>query len=560
MKIRTVGRRALPTLGLALGMLLALAHPAFATVSATDSGFTYYGTWTTGSSEHYTTNLHAAAAINFTIPSGKTSTVALRGNKNPNNGQVSVVVDGGNSVQVSEQSTSFLTDQTVWTSGTLSAGSHTLIVSASTAAASVTGATLSSNFASFTGTGYLPGSNTLGDSSFTYAGTWTAGTGEHHSSAVGSGIATANFTAGAGGSTVTLRGDKGPNNGNVVILVDQADPVTVNENAGSTATNQTLWTSGTLAPGNHELRVIVRSNTGSVSGANVSNGIFAGRGYIGATLNLDWETCDESQWNLDGTHGGLEAQTPSQQSWIISTSPLRTGHGCSQKNEIANTSGDLMPGGGYRSLLAKYDSNEGFEGGNDFVYGLSIQVPVIDETQTWELHQRPNIYSVGNGIAIAPHAILFRNGQLQYREMTGSANWDGTQWTGWSNYQDQKVLVTSPSTNTWYDIMVHIKASEGSDGVTEVYVRPSGSAWPSTPTWSNSGPTLQYIPGGLDPNVPNKISSYDADSSGRSGFYLEMGLYNGSNTWYNTAQTIDLFTDNLRRYTDVASAKTGFPA
>jgi hypothetical protein len=229
---------------------------------------------------------------------------------------------------------------------------------------------------------------------------------------------------------------------------------------------------------------------------------------------------------------------------------------------MANTTADKWSNGSYRSLWAQYDSQEGTVGGSDFVYGFSFQVPTTGwgYEQLWELHQRRNIYGVSPNLAIAPHALLIRQGRLEYREMTGPARWNGSQWTGWSNYQDRIVLLPSVAANTWYDVMIHIKATEDSTGKTEVYVRQAGQAWPSAPTWVNNGPSLPYIPGGLDPNIPKKISTYDIESgTGYSGLYLEAGLYNGSTSWNETLQTIDLYMDQLRRYTDLASAKAGFP-
>jgi hypothetical protein len=267
------------------------------------------------------------------------------------------------------------------------------------------------------------------------------------------------------------------------------------------------------------------------------------------------DVCDYSK--LQG-NVRLEAGTdPAHQSVVI---PDATGAGCATRFEVHDSPTDIASGGaGFRSMWAKYDSNEGTTGGAEFVYGFSVRVgsTIPKYVHIWELHQRANIYRVDPDLSIAPHAVMFRNGQMQYREMTGAGVWNGSAWTRYQNYNDQQVLVASPKPDTWYDVMIHIKASEGSTGLTEAFVREAGQSWPTVPQYVNNGPSLPYVPGGLDPGIPSKISTYD-DVSGLSGLYLEAGLYTGDNTWYEPTNSIVTVMDNLRRYTSLEAARSGF--
>lgn len=285
-------------------------------------------------------------------------------------------------------------------------------------------------------------------------------------------------------------------------------------------------------------------------------------GPTGVLRNWDFDTGNTSQWTSG--NGALEAgaaQSPAGHQFAVVSSPTRDGTGYAGYHEMHNNTGDRAAGGNtYRSLWGQYDEQVCGTSGEEVVYGLSLRPGQTDGVQTWELHQRANIYNVNGSLAIAPHAILVRSNQWQYRLMAGSAIWNGSTWTGYANYQDQIPLTASITANVWYDFIVHIRASETNTGFTNVYVRQAGSAWPSTPTWSNTGPSVQFIPGGSDPAVPTKRSTFDTEAgTGYKGLYLECGIYTGSSTWFGNSP-ITMYQDNLRRYDSVASAKTGFPA
>ena len=280
----------------------------------------------------------------------------------------------------------------------------------------------------------------------------------------------------------------------------------------------------------------------------------------GVTLDLDWDTCDDSQWTDTG-YGRLEAGGDPAHQFVLTSEVRRGDAGCAALFEVHDDPIDLNSG--FRSLWARYDSSEGTVGGEDFVYGLSFRSTTLpDYAHIWELHQRANLYDVARGLSIAPHALLIRDGGLEYREMTGAALWDGSRWTGWSNFQDRQVLLPALEPDTWYDVLIRIRTSETSRGLTQVYARRAGESWPTRPTWQNVGPSLPYVPGGLDPRIPEKLDVYSADAAtgGLTGLYLEVGLYTGSSTWAQRTSSISVHIDQLRRYTDLTAAQAGFPS
>jgi hypothetical protein len=289
------------------------------------------------------------------------------------------------------------------------------------------------------------------------------------------------------------------------------------------------------------------------------------RGGATTDLILDWDTGNLSQWTTGV--GALEAGSPAHQSTFSQT--VRRGTtGWAWRAEVHNNAGDLAANS-YRSLCAKYDSQEGLtHGPSDFAYGFSFRVAIEDQvaarfgySQIWELHHRANLYNVP-GLSLAPHAIELINGNVNYRFGGGSANWNGSSWTGWNTYSPTNTLRANYSTDTWYDIVVRIKCSEASDGICQAWCRAANEAFSGTPQFTMNAPTLPYVPGGVDPLVPTKISTSDVGGDGLTGLYLEAGLYTGSSTWYaqETTQQQIIYLDGMRRYSTSAEALAGFPA
>jgi hypothetical protein len=254
-------------------------------------------------------------------------------------------------------------------------------------------------------------------------------------------------------------------------------------------------------------------------------------------LRGDFETGDISQF----TH--LECPNPSRQLKILN-SPVRQGRYAAR---FETAPGDNWSNG-VRCKVVRYDSNE--SEGDEYYYGMSMYFPKsIDYTHMWELHQRADIYNLGGIVALSPHAIMARGGRLEYRMMTGAATWNGNGWNGWSNYLDRMPLTTSMPTNQWVDFIVHLKFTESNTGLLEVWVRTGNEAWATTPQLRRTNiPTLQYVPGGRDPDVRSTIHT--------SSLYAQMGLYKGSGS---TSTTDVVYHDGYRRGTSLAAVQADFP-
>jgi len=288
-------------------------------------------------------------------------------------------------------------------------------------------------------------------------------------------------------------------------------------------------------------------------------------------LVLDWDTGNISQWTAG--YGALEAGAPAHQS-TFSQAVRRGTTGWSWRTELHNNTGDRWTAGNssYRCLLGKYDSQEGPPGANgpsDLAWAFSFRVAQeasvtarLNYSQIWELHHRSNMYNVP-GLSLAPHAIELIDGDVFYRVVAGSGNWNGTTWTGWNTYRRNELLLANFQMDLWYDVVVRIKCSEGSDGICQVWIRTAGSAFSSTPQFAHTGPTLPFIPGGLDPAIPTKIdTSQPVGAEQLTGLYLQAGLYNGSTNWQSgeTTQQQIVYFDEMRRFPTSAAAMAAFPA
>lgn len=289
-----------------------------------------------------------------------------------------------------------------------------------------------------------------------------------------------------------------------------------------------------------------------------------------ADLNFDFDTGDYSQW-LATPYGRFEVGDPqtSHQTKLVTTT--RNGQGYANLYEVHNNPAVDAASGTFRAVWGKYNTNDGPPLKSEVYWGFSVMLPkyggqtAIPEYQhLWELHQRENIYGVrgtGSGnCTLAPHAVMVRNNRLEYRMMTGACRWNGTQWVGFEAYYDQQPILPSIALDTWYDVIVHIKFSEQSDGLLEVFARPAGSPWQSGPQLVIRNATLPYIPEGMHPSYPNGVHTYNPSSDGSTGLYLMSGLYTGSATWGSKLSQHYQITDNLRRYPTFQDAKAGFPA
>jgi hypothetical protein len=225
--------------------------------------------------------------------------------------------------------------------------------------------------------------------------------------------------------------------------------------------------------------------------------------------------------------------------------------------------GDTWSNGSIRALCARYNTNEQL--GDDKYVAFSIYIPstIQQDELLWEFHMRSDIYapngSVIGNLSVTPHAIMSRGGDLEYRMLTGAGSWNGSSWTGWSNFNDRIKLLQPHPLNTWIDIIVHVNFQEVG-GMCEVWVRTGSNAWPTSPTWSKTNTsTLQWIPGGQDPSIPTTIhnsTSTNPQSPGYWGLYTELGVYSGSSS---VSGTDTVYHTGYRQGTSKDAVMADFP-
>ena len=228
----------------------------------------------------------------------------------------------------------------------------------------------------------------------------------------------------------------------------------------------------------------------------------------------------------------LECPHPSSQFQLV-TSPTREGSHAARFNI---TGADVWPNTGtVRCLAAKYDTGETTGMDSYFHVSMYIPSPGISSNLIWELHHPSELYNLSK-CGVAPFAITTDGKGLEFRIATG----DCKVGQGWSNWESGiKIPGLNPyPTDTWIDVVVHIRFSEASDGLVEVWGRSANNPWPASPQVTRSGiPTMPYASSQGVHNVK---------------LYTEMGLYPGY-SGYNGNDTI--YLDDYRRESSLASAE-----
>lgn len=207
-------------------------------------------------------------------------------------------------------------------------------------------------------------------------------------------------------------------------------------------------------------------------------------------------------------------------------SPVRQG---SYAARFEERPGDLWAGNGtVRCLGVNGQTNE--HAGDDLYYTMSFYFPrPITQNLLWETHTRSDIYSISDPLSVVPNAIVAQSpsgtyddlaNRLSYRLESGAGVFDGTSWTGWSYTEPDLPIVSPIPTKTWIDIIVHVRFREDATGEVEVWERSGRRPWPNRPQVRRVNvPTMQYVPGGLDPRIPQTIHT--------SSLYDAVGLYKG---------------------------------
>jgi hypothetical protein len=181
--------------------------------SVTDSAFTYTGAWTLaiaddGTTQHYDNVTNDTATITFTVGAGG-GTVSLVGNTGAANGYAAIKIDSGSETNVNFYAAAETDQLVMWTSSSLSAGTHTLHVrvtgtigtTGGDAFVSVQGAKLS-NGSFGTGVSTVTASAVVNSSS-SVTMSWSTALGTDSASLTGV-VITRSGTDASGGGPVTL--------------------------------------------------------------------------------------------------------------------------------------------------------------------------------------------------------------------------------------------------------------------------------------------------------------------------------------------------------------------
>lgn len=234
----------------------------------------------------------------------------------------------------------------------------------------------------------------------------------------------------------------------------------------------------------------------------------------------DMETGDRSQFT------DLECKDPRRQFRVV-TSRVRQGHYAGRFEE---SSGEVWSGNGTVRCMA-VNANTDEQSGDDYYYSMSFYFPrPITNNLLWETHTRKdNIDLDSDPASVVPNAILAYGSpatydqaadRLSYRLAAGAATRSASGWTGWSYTRPDLVFMRPIPLRTWIDVIVHIRFTESDQGVVQVWARKASRPWPRNPQVDlHDVPTLQYIPGGLDPAVPNTVHT--------TSLYDAIGLYKG---------------------------------
>jgi hypothetical protein len=316
----------------------------------------------------------------------------------------------------------------------------------------------------------------------------------------------------------------------------------------------------------------------------------------GINRSFDFDT-SEDQAVLSHPSSGFQINSAHQKAWL--TTPTRLGTGHSERFEIHNSTGDIVNGQAYRSMMDVVDTNDGGDTGNgatgysDVYWCFSSYIPVgadanatvstgfsqvalPEYTHLMELHERGwvngSTAGVNNINEVSNLAIMIRNSQLQFRGRCGTWTWNGTSWDkpvwstttpGTTGSNDQiPIPIVKPGgtnatmpTNVWVDIILHVSFSKTSTGLVEVWARQAGQAFTTSPNLTINGPTHKVLVGSSGTRTS---ADYEA-SSGTSGCYMHCGLYAGTTSWGDTTNSANVhIIDEVRRYGTVTEAKANW--
>jgi hypothetical protein len=222
----------------------------------TDSRFCYTGTWPTASN-----NSASGGSWRYINTSGGSVTIPFTGTylawvtvKSPNYGIAEVTLDGGTPVPVDLYSASTAWQQTVWNTGTLPTGLHTVTIAWTGTKNPAAAATYIGLDAVDVGGSLTPTTRVeQTDSHLVWAGAWTTASSSIYS---GGSFAYANasgasVTVNFSGVKLTLIGTTAYSYGKMKVTLDGTSTFTVDLYTPTALYKQTLWSSGLLPLGDH---------------------------------------------------------------------------------------------------------------------------------------------------------------------------------------------------------------------------------------------------------------------------------------------------------------------
>jgi putative cell wall-binding protein len=269
-------------------LVQAASIPRASRYEESDSRIASTGTWTTwptastsGGSCKYSNLLQAAVNVKFTG-----TYLSWIGIKGPLYGKAKVTVDNGTAQVVDLYSPTSVFKSSVWNTGTLTSGTHTVRIEwTGTKNASAIGTYVGMDAfdvvgtlaqATATASGPTPTRYEQSDSHIAYTGTWTTWNtgyvsgGSCKYSNLSSAAVNVQFT----GTYLSWVGIKGPLYGKAKVTVDGGTPEVIDLYSPTSVFKSSVWNTGTLASGTHTVR-IEGTGTKNASATNTYVGIDA---------------------------------------------------------------------------------------------------------------------------------------------------------------------------------------------------------------------------------------------------------------------------------------------
>ncbi|MGL5244826.1 MAG: putative mucin/carbohydrate-binding domain-containing protein, partial [Sarcina sp.] len=246
------------------------------------------GTWNDDVGEVWTQNVNSTFTINF-----KGVGISLVGIKDPKHGIYQVSVDNGTFVEVNANATTRTQSQTIYNSGVLIDGNHTLQFKIKTTDAQINYAVVNlgsivtpTNPTTTVPTQTLPTTPTIPITTipsnnlitiktidkgtnlnqFNFMGTWNDDVGEVWTQNINS-----TFNINFKGVEISLVGIKDPNHGIYQISIDNNTPTEINASSPTRTQPQTIYNSGTLPNLNHTLQFKIKSAAAQINYAIVNS-------------------------------------------------------------------------------------------------------------------------------------------------------------------------------------------------------------------------------------------------------------------------------------------------